>query len=292
MSQKIKGPQEGNAPDAEVRFGLFATGLRFWWRVTPEQKRVDAETGVILVQRMVRVRNRSNINPTNADKARALRITYDYWKHRRPPKYMAIEFRAGYPIFYCPGLIFTSQQLVRVGKFVRFGRHLSFVRQHALIFKTEEHASDIEPKLARFAERVPGAEYEGHLGKEPRQVKLYFQRRSDMATALGSFPKATRYRPSHWKVEKPLIVKLKPAHVRALLWLPVAGDFSRVPAGVAKSLSTLARRRIVRRTSRSEKKQRYALTSLGATVYSQLLSIKVDREILPLVRAAHTLPFL
>jgi hypothetical protein len=276
---------------------LMAVGSQFWWRVAPEQKHVDADRGQIVVQRIVRVRSRYSINPTSADKARALEITFERWEKKAPPRYIAISFRAGSPVFYCPGLVFAANQLVQAGKFERAANRLRFVKQHAMIFETKQDVYRLEEQLKRLAKEI-GTEYAGHLGKGKRQVRVYLRKRDQMASCKLRFPKAMPFHPPRWRVLKPLVVRLTSAEVKALLWLRISTPaIEPAPMGVARTLSGLAKSgALVTRKGKKSAGSQYRLTPLGIKVRSRILSIGLCTEILPLVKAARTVvlskPFL
>jgi hypothetical protein len=269
---------------------LMAVGSQFWWRVAPEQKHVDADRGQVVVQRIVRVRSRYSINPTSADKARALEITFERWAKKAPPRYIAISFRADSPVFYCPGLVFAANQLVQAGKFERAGNRLRFVKQQAMVFETKQGAYRLEEQLKRLAKEIPGTEYAGYLGKGRRQVRIYLRKRGLMASCKVRFPKAKSFHPPRWQVLKPLVVKLTSAHVKALLWLRVSTpEIEPAPMGVARTLSRLAKSAaLVTRKGKKSVGSQYRLTPLGIKVRSRILSLGLCTEILPLVKAART----
>jgi hypothetical protein len=277
---------------------LMAVGSQFWWRVAPEQKHVDADGGQIVVQRIVRVRNRYSINPTSADKARALEITFERWEKEAPPRYIAISFKVDWPVFYCPGLVFAADQLIQAGKFERVGHGLQFVKQHAMIFETKQDVYRLEEQLKRLAKEIPGTEYAGHLGKGKRQVRIYLRKRDQMASCKLRFPKAKPFHPPRWRVLKPLVVRLTSAEVKALLWLRVSTpEIEPAPMGVARTLSRLAKcAALVTRKGKKSVGSQHRLTPLGIKVRSRILSLGLCTEILPLVKAARTVvlskPFL
>jgi len=244
--------------------------------------------GQIVVQRMLRVRSRYSINPTSADKARALQITFERWRNQAPPRYIAISFRADCPVFYCPGLVFAANQLVQAGKFEQAGKRLRFVKQYAMILETKQAVYRLEEQLKRLAKAIPGTEYHGHLGKGWRQVRVYFRERHQMASCNVRFPKAKPFHPPHWRISKPLIVRLTSAEVKALLWLRVSTPIIEpAPMGIARTLSGLAKGgALVTRKGKKSLRGQYRLTSLGRRVRSRILSLGLCTEILPLVKAA------
>src|SRR6185503_11277188 len=108
--------------------GFVARGGAFWFRVAPEHRDVASGRASVTIQRMVRLRSRYSINPRPADRARALRVTYDFWRDRPRPRYVAMAFEHDTPVFHCPGLVFTSENLVPAGTLEQQGRRLQFIR--------------------------------------------------------------------------------------------------------------------------------------------------------------------
>ena len=270
---------------------FMAVGSEFWLRVAPAQRRFDTDSGRIIIQRFVRVRNRYSINPSPADRARALTITYEHWRKKSPPRYIAASFKAGSPIFHCPGLVFAASQLVQAGTFERVRNQVHFVKLHTMVFETKESAYKLDDKLKRLAEKVPGTEYAGYLGKGKRLVRICVRERQQVAVLKRQFPRAKPFHPPRWQVSKPLIVKLTSAEVRALLWLRVStAAIEPIPSGVARTLGRLSKSgELVAKLRRRRLGSQYRLTALGIKARGKMLSLGLSTDILPQVKAAKIL---
>jgi len=136
------------------------------------------------------------------------------WKRRKLPQYVTIQFGSDSPVFYCPGPIFAGGQCVRAGKFEKQGRRLRFIRQYDVGFVTDMDVYRLEKQLERFVREVPQTEYDGHLGKGQREVRLNFCSPSQIKTAIRKFPDARPVSKPEAKISKPLIVRLSSTQVK------------------------------------------------------------------------------